>query len=70
MGNEALSESFDRILSHLRANEIDLETNPIRIGPILNFDVRQERFTGEQSECANMFLKRLYRLPFVVPENV
>lgn len=68
--NDVLGESLDRILSHLRANEIDLEANPVRIGPMLDFDFKQERFTGEQSEWANMFLRRIYRPPFIVPEIV
>ena len=68
--NEVLSESVDRILSHLRANEIDLEAKPVRMGPTLDFDLERERFTGKQSVWANMFLKRNYRHPFVVPETV
>jgi len=69
-GNDVLAESVDRLLSHLTANEIDLAANPVSIGPILRFDERQERFTGDHSEWANMFLKRIYRPPFVVPEAV
>ena len=63
-------ESVDRLFSHLRANEINLKANPVRIGPMLNFDIEKERFRGEQSEWANMFLKRIYRPRFVVPEIV
>jgi hypothetical protein len=69
-GNDVVGESLDRILSHLRANKINLEENPVRIGPTLNFDAEQERFVGEQSYLANMFLKCIYRPPFVVPETV
>jgi len=68
--NDVLGESVDRIFSHLRANKIDLEAHPVRMGPMLNFDLEQERFTGEQGTWANMFLKRIYRPPFVVPETV
>ena len=69
-GNKVLGESVDRIVRHLRANKIDLEANPVRIGPVLNFDLEKERFTGEQSQWANMYLKPIYRPPFVVPEIV
>lgn len=69
-GNEVLGESVDRLIGHLKANEIDPEVNPIRIGPMLDFDLEREQFTGEQSEWANMFLKRIYRPPFIVPEKV
>ena len=70
LSNDVLGESVHRLFSHLRANEINPEANPIRIGPMLNFDIEKERFTGGQSEWANMFLKRIYRPPFVVPEIV
>ncbi len=68
--NDLLAESFGRLLQHLKANEIDLEKNPIAIGPMLNFDTETEQFTGEDSFYANMFLSRNYRPPFVVPEQV
>jgi predicted dehydrogenase len=68
--NDVLDQSVDRIFSHLGANKIDLETNPIRLGSMLNFDLEQERFTGEKSEWANMYLKRSYRPPFVMPDTV
>ena len=42
------------------------------IGPVLTFDPAAERFTGndEQTAAANKLLRRDYRAPFVVPENV
>ena len=69
-GNDLLAESFDRLLQHLQANEIDLGKNPVAIGPMLTFDTETEKFTGEGSYYANMFLSRNYRPPFVVPETV
>jgi len=69
-GNDLLAESFDRLLQHLQANEIDLQKNPVGIGPMLTFDTETEKFTGEGSYYANMFLSRNYRPPFVVPETV
>jgi len=69
-GNDLLAESFDRLLKHLRANEIDLAKNPIAVGPMLNFDTKTEKFVGENSYDANMYLSRNYRPPFVVPETV
>jgi predicted dehydrogenase len=68
--NDVLAESFDRLLKHLEANQIDLVKNPIAIGPMLTFDIEKEKFVGEDSFYANMFLSRNYRLPFVVPETV
>ena len=65
-----MAESFDRLLKHLQANEIDLTENPIAIGPMLRFDTESETFVGEDSFYANMYLSRNYRTPFVVPETV
>ena len=69
-GNDLLAESFDRLLQHLQANEIDLAKNPIAVGPMLTFDTDSEKFVGDDSYYANMFLSRNYRPPFVVPEAV
>jgi predicted dehydrogenase len=68
--NAEMMDSFGRMLEHLAANEVDLEKEPITIGPMLTMDPRRERFVGENSELANMFIKRNYREPFVVPERV
>ena len=68
--NELLSDAFDRCLDHLKANEIDHGKVSMTIGPMLSFDRERERFTGQDSEYANMFLKRNYRAPFVIPETV
>jgi len=65
-----LAESFDRLLRHLRANEIDLDRKPVALGPMLTFDTSSERFVGDHSNYANMFVSRNYRPPFVVPETV
>jgi len=68
--NAEMMDSFDRMLEHLAANEVDLEKEPITIGPMLTMNPRTERFVGEYSDMANMYLKRNYREPFVVPEKV
>jgi len=69
-GNGVLLESFERMLGHLEANEIDLKRTPVTLGPPLTFDGQNERFVGEFSDWANMFLRRNYREPFVVPDEV
>ncbi len=63
-------DSFNRMVEHLKANEIDFEKEPITIGPMLTMDPKTEKFTGEYGELANMYLKRNYREPFVVPDEV
>jgi len=68
--NAEMMDSFNRMLDHLAANEVDLTKEPITLGPVLTMDPEKEQYIGENSEMANMFLKRNYREPFVVPENV
>jgi len=68
--NAELMDSFDRMLEHLKANEVDLEKEPLTMGPMLTMDTRRERFVGEYSDMANMLVSRNYREPFVVPEKV
>ena len=68
--NEYLMDSFERMLEHLKVNEVDLEKEPITMGPMLTMDPQAERFVGEYSEWANMYVKRNYREPFVVPDKV
>jgi predicted dehydrogenase len=71
IGNNAdMMDSFDRMLEHLAANEVDLEKEPITLGPVLTMDPKTERYIGENSDLANMFIKRNYREPFVVPDQV
>ncbi len=68
--NTVLTEHVDRLLSHIDANKINLSNNPVRLGPMLTFDYDRQRFTGESAEYANMFLKRIYRPPFILPDTV
>jgi len=68
--NAELMDSFQRMLEHLKANEVNLEKEPITLGPMLTMDPEKEEFVGEHNDWANMYLKRNYREPFVVPKNV
>jgi hypothetical protein len=68
--NEYVMDSFDRMVEHLKVNEVDLEKEPITMGPMLTMDPQAEKFVGEYSELANMYIKRNYREPFVVPDQV
>jgi len=69
-GEKELSDSLDRLLHHLSANKIDLEKEPLTLGPLLTLDPHKERFTGAFSEEANQLISREYRKPFVVPKKV
>jgi predicted dehydrogenase len=68
--NTNMMDSFDRMLEHLDANEINLGNEPITVGPMLTMDPQQEKYVGEYSNWANMYIKRNYREPFVVPDKV
>ena len=70
IGNADLMDSFDRMLEHLKANEVDLAKEPVTMGPMLTMDPQTEMFTGELGDMANMYIKRNYREPFVVPDKV
>ncbi len=68
--NEYVMDSFNRMVEHLRVNEVDLEKELITMGPMLRMNPEKERFVGEYSKMANMYLKRNYREPFVVRNRV
>jgi len=68
--NAEATDSFERMVLHLVANEVDLKAEPITIGPMLTMDPDKEKFVGELSVEANMYLKRNYREPFVIRDEV
>ncbi len=68
--NEYVMDSFNGMVEHLRVNEVDLEKELITMGPMLRMNPERERFVGENSDWANMYLKRNYREPFVVRNKV
>ena len=68
--NPPAQEAFDRFLGHLKANEIDTVKNLAALGPTLTMDNPTERFTGEGSDMANLLIRRQYREPFVIRDQV
>ena len=58
--------ALDRMRRHLAANGIDTAKQPVIAGPVLHMDSANERYTGEHSNRANLFLKDSYREPFVI----
>ena len=65
-----LLDAFERASEHLSLHDVDLTKTPMTLGPWLTMDSGTERFTGEFSNEANMYLTRNYRAPFTVPANV
>ncbi|MBN2022337.1 MAG: Gfo/Idh/MocA family oxidoreductase [Pirellulales bacterium] len=63
-----LNEMYDRLLDHLRAHEIDLESKSVTLGPWLDVDRENECFKDHPE--ANRIARGFYRAPFTVPEDV
>lgn len=60
--------TLQRVWEHLAANQLTKESTRLRSGPVLELNVDQERFAGNQS--ADEMLTRVYRAPFIVPDAV
>ena len=65
-----LQEAYGRLEEHAKANQVDLTRSPLTLGPRLTFDPKTERFTGEGSSYANLYVRRQYREPYVVRDRV
>jgi predicted dehydrogenase len=63
-------EALDRMAGHLQANGVELDAHKLTLGPALAIDTATEQFTGDYAEAANALRRRVYRDPFVVPEQV
>jgi hypothetical protein len=58
------SEMYDRLVAHLKANEVGVDT--ATLGPWLDVDRPGERF--RDSEEANRLVRGFYRKPYTVPD--
>ena len=43
-------DSFARMLDHLKANEVNVETTKTTVGPLLKIDAKTEMFTGSDAK--------------------
>jgi hypothetical protein len=66
--NKEAMDSFERLATHLAANNVDLNMEKLTLGEFLKFDPKAEKFIGNKD--ADALLTRKYRAPFVVPEKV
>ena len=64
------NETYNRMKAHLTDNKVDLASAQLQVGPMLTFDPKTEKFTGNRAAEANKLTTREYRKPFVVPESV
>lgn len=67
-GRGPASDAVERMAAHLEANGVDLQADRLTAGAVLEMDPATERFTNDPR--ANRMLRRTYRAPFVVPEEV
>ena len=65
-GNPVALDSFNRMADHLKANEVQIDSAAITLGPWLEMDPATEKFNG--NEKASAMLTREYRAPFVITE--
>jgi len=54
--------------SLLERHEIDIQSDAIKLSPVLEIDPETQRFVGENADAANHFMKRQYRKGFELPE--
>jgi predicted dehydrogenase len=67
VSNDLLSDSFERMAAHLRANGVDIDSQPaLTLGEWLDVDPATETFTG--NAAAAPLRTREYRKPFAVPD--
>lgn len=68
IGDNALfAETFERMLTHLTDNKIDLAGITPVLGASLTFDPIKEAYTGENAEAANKINLESYREGFTIP---
>jgi hypothetical protein len=61
---------LDEMKTLLGAHDIEITSAEIKLSSMLQVDASSEKFVGDNADTANRFLKREYRVPFVVPEIV
>lgn len=66
-GNSLFSDSFHRMLEHLEKNGVKVDSATAVLGPMLSFDPKTEKFTGEFADAANELNMEPYRKEFSIP---
>jgi len=62
------SDSFDRVVEHLKKNDVNIDQEKLVLGEFLKMDPKTEKFV--KNPAADKLLTREYRAPYVVPEKV
>ena len=73
--NPQALQACQSMIDHIVANQIDLKSIPVMLGPWLKLDNDYEKFVNLENsrneiQIANALLKRSYRKPFVVPDKI
>lgn len=70
-------ETVEKLLEHLRANEVELTRFPMTVGPWLTLDGRTEEIVSVEGRDTTSLLARArqlaqgsYRAPFLIPEQI
>lgn len=63
-------ELLGEMETHLKAHDLALESDAIRLSAMLELDTKTEQFVRSSADRANSLLKREYRKGFEVPELV
>ncbi|MGK0238963.1 MAG: putative dehydrogenase [Candidatus Pelagisphaera sp.] len=70
---EHATDAVQSIASHLKANDVDLQSAPLTCSQWMTFDSKQMAFSGGGdygNAIANALVKPEYRAPFEVPQKV
>jgi hypothetical protein len=67
-GNKEALDSLERLATHLKANDVDINVDKLTLGEYLKMDPKTEKFID--NAAADKQLTREYRAPYVVPEKV
>ena len=62
---DGLVESMSELMT---AHGLKMESDSIKLSPMLEYDLASDKFVGEGADVANGFLKREYRKGYEVPE--
>ncbi|HYF37926.1 MAG TPA: Gfo/Idh/MocA family oxidoreductase [Prosthecobacter sp.] len=66
--DKAAQETFADFVANLEANKIDVNAQQCSVGPMLEFDPKSEKFTGEFAEEANKLAQDEYAAGFELPK--
>jgi predicted dehydrogenase len=65
--NALFTETFERLLSHLKDNKLEADLSKIILGPMLTLDPKTEKYTGDFAAEANAMDMEHYRKEFSIP---